>query len=108
MPGSQASTTDATAISLLSSQGSSQTRCHPEKKVCLCRLPSATSSLPYKLSIRPTPTTTTSLPQRLSTPTSISSTPHRLSTPLPLPSLSSLPLQLLTTPTPLSSPTQFS
>merc|ERR1719447_2637954 len=82
-PGSQAPTVDATAISLPSSQGSSQTMCHPEKKVCLCRLPPATSSLPYKLSTRPTPTTTTSLPQRLSTPTSISSTPHRLSTPLP-------------------------
>merc|ERR1719342_1692697 len=98
MPGSQASTTDATAISLPSSQGSSQTICHPEKKVCLCRLPSATSSLPYKLSTRPTPTTTTSLPHKLSTPTSISSTPHRLSTPLPSPTPFSTPFLVSTTP----------
>jgi len=44
-----------TSISLQSSQGSSGQVCHSVKKACVCRLPQATSSLPYKFSRTSTP-----------------------------------------------------
>merc|ERR1712192_285426 len=79
--------TDETAIGLQSSQGSSGQVCHSVKKVCECRLPEATSSLPYKFSrtSTPPPQATSSLPykfSRTSTPPSshlTSSTPYMLS-----------------------------
>ena len=87
--GEDPAATDETAF-----QGILEKRCSPAKKVCMCRLTPATSSLPHKLSTTSTPTSlspaSTSTPYRLST----SSTPHLLSTPLP--SLSLLPYQLST------------
>merc|ERR1712192_230931 len=61
--------TDETAIALQSSQGSSGQVCHSVKKVCECRLPEATSSLPYKFSRTSTPPSshlTSSTPYMLS------------------------------------------
>merc|ERR1711971_1058131 len=61
--------TDETVISLQSSQGSSGQVCSSVKKVCECRLPEATSSLPFKFSRTSTPPSshlTSSTPYMLS------------------------------------------
>jgi len=79
--------TDETSISLQSSQGSFGQVCHSVKKVCVCRLPQATSSLPYKFSrtSTPPPEATSSLPFKFSRTSSqssshlTSSTPYKLS-----------------------------